>query len=261
MKAIKYATASVLTLAVLGTAGSAFAATAGSYVTTGTAGFIASTTTTNPPVVVNPTNPTVPTDPTAPGAVTPTPAPVAPGTGTPGQPGSNTTAVPLTIDYAPTLTFGTGADSVNDSVLYATPQTWSDGSKSANYVQVTDGRGTNAGWFVTLAASPFTGTVSGSSVTLPGATLSFSNEQIVGPSVNLADTTYPATNLATDGTVNNLFGATVGHGSGTSELVFGGAAGVDPTGASSIALNIPNGAAQATTYTSTLTWTMNDTPA
>ena len=249
MKTLKITSAAVLALSLL-SAAPAFAATAGSYITQGTAGFSATTPPVTTPPVVNPTNPTNPVGP----GVTPNPAPVAPGT-----PG-NTTSEPLTIDYAPTLKFGTGSDSVTAQTLYAQAQKWSDGTTSPNYLQVTDSRGTNAGWFVTLAASPFTST---SSATLTGATLMFSNGNIVGPSVNLADqlfNTDKGATVATDSSVNNIFGATAGHGSGTNLLEFGGTTTTDSTGEKSIALNIPNGAAQAESYTSTLTWTMNNVP-
>lgn len=88
---------------------------------------------------VNPENPD-PEKPVRP--VDPT-NPDGPNPGTPG---------PLSIDYASSLDFGSNEISNKDQTYFARAQTYKnpDGSASelatANYVQVSDLRGTNAGW-------------------------------------------------------------------------------------------------------------------
>ena len=82
-----------------------------------------------------PVNPVDPTDPDGP------------------NPGTNG---PLSIDYASSLDFGSIKSRIKNETYYARAQTYlnDDGTaamlKTANYVQVTDNRGNNAGWRLTV---------------------------------------------------------------------------------------------------------------
>jgi len=85
----------------------------------------------------DPTKPVDPTDPTKPvDPVDPT-KPDGPDDGTEG---------PLSIDYASSFNFGTQKIITTDKDYYADIQTFKDGTTGPNYVQVTDKRGSQAGW-------------------------------------------------------------------------------------------------------------------
>lgn len=259
MKAVKFSSAGLLTLVALSTAAPVFAATApaagdGTYTTTANATFAAPTTTdpgTTPPVV-DPGNPGGTVSP----GTDPTPAPIVPG-----DPG-NTTALPFTIDYAPTLTFpSVPTSTVGDD--YANLQTWSDGSTSPNYVQVTDNRGTAAGWNLYAQVSDFTLSTD-STVKLVGATLNFANAtNQASPSVNagLAATSTVTLNPA-GGYSSPVATAAAGTGTGTTVVSFGGpGVAADTTGAQSVYLNLQSGSVPvAGTYNANLTWDLTAAP-
>ena len=72
-----------------------------------------------------------PVSPVWPGGVTPPP-------GTPG---------PLSIDYASSFDFGINNISTQDKIYYAKSQKYADSIlETPNYIQITDNRGTTAGW-------------------------------------------------------------------------------------------------------------------
>jgi hypothetical protein len=273
MKTIKFASAALLTFVAFGAAASASAATV-NYGSTGTVGFVA------PDIATPPTNPIVdPTNPTAPPTVPPT-------TPQPGNPGANINDVgPLTIDYASNFDFGT-TNSTASTTVFALPTTWgtydsatstftpaTPAVTSPNFVQVTDNRGTGAGWNLTVTPTDF---ADASSNLLQGATVTLKNMNIVSVSQHPADTVATSDVTLTPNIESNVLlgAAAAGTGTGTNQLQFGGTGSVingtgatvttptsDTTGASSIQLNVPNGAAQATTYTATFTWNLSDTPA
>lgn len=124
---ISATTAMVLTLLVGGaTTTIAAGNTGGSATSKGAVSFKANTNPTDP---IDPTDPTDPIDPTD---------PVDPGT-----PG------PLSLDYASNLNFDMNEISTKDEVYHATLVEVKDGESTRevpNFVQVTDKRGTNAGW-------------------------------------------------------------------------------------------------------------------
>jgi hypothetical protein len=151
--------------------------------------------------------------------------------------------------------------------VYANLQSWTNGtttSTSPNYVQVTDSRGTAAGWSLYAAVSAFT-TTGGSS--LKGATLNFSNETNgASPSVNPGQT-VPGTISVTPGDITSpasyqlISTAAAGTGTGTTVTSFGGPGTADTTGGSSIALNLLNGSVPtAGTYTATMVWDLTAAP-
>lgn len=217
--------------------------------------------------------------------------PVSPGDGktpiTPTTPGVPNTSTPvasddgLTLDYVPTLNFGT------HYVDASSPHTWSawaanDGSGKAipQFMQVTDNRGTATGptgWSVSLTqTAQFKGTKAGD---LTNAVLTFNTDKtnnVVSTSTSKASSTVDtATNPLTPGTAVNIFQADAGTGTGTNLLSFGAADGsslatdpesldastnttgkVDPN----ITLSVPAGSAKVDTYTTTLNWNLYSAP-
>lgn len=145
MKLVKLGAAAALSTALLasGVAGFNVQATSGAidddnYGTTGDVEFKASEDTEKPvhPTDPNPEKPVTPVDPTDPEK------PVGPGT-----------AGPLSIDYISSFQFGEQEIATTDKVYYSAPQTYLDendeidpSKTSENYMQVTDKRGTSAGW-------------------------------------------------------------------------------------------------------------------
>lgn len=126
--------------------------------------------------------------------------------------------------------------------------------KSNAVVEVSDVRGTNAGWKVNVKGDTLTGTdgsaIKGATLTLPQGTVTNS-----GDTANGATATGETVDLSTtDSTVAGVqvLGAKADNGAGVT------VSNLDP---SAIKLNIPANTAKAQTYTTTLNWTMDDTPA
>lgn len=194
---------------------------------------------TNPVDPVDPGNPTDPTD------------PEIPGTGETG---------PLTIDYVSNFDFGTHPIPTSDTTYTAKDSTKADGTEFANYVQVSDRRaGTPKGWSLTVSENAQFKDTTGSE--LSGAALNLG----VGTD-KTASTQYPASNdtvdstttttaLAPDGSTTSVMDADAGGGSGTWLDVFG------EKGASTVKLMVPAAAhPNADSYSTTLTWSLADTP-
>lgn len=219
--------------------------------TAGDVNFVEDTTTVDPldPITLDPT---VPVDP-----VTPTPG-------------------PLSLDYASSFHFGEQKISAKDEVYYAEAdkvQGAEEGSTvdKPNWVQVTDKRGTNAGWKLQVQQnSQFTTTdTSGGGEPEPGtreakelkgAQLAITNTTVKTPSDNQspAPTATPIT-LDPSGAAQDVMVSQQDQGMGTWLDVFGD----DSTAASSISLSVPGTSEKVkdATYTTELTWLLNDTPA
>jgi hypothetical protein len=222
------------------------------------------------------TGTTSPQDPTKPNG-----GPVTPPVLNPGPAGA------LRIDYAPaSLQFETkalfGTTTANPiaagMTLYANPVTLTapiNGTNVPNFVQVTDQRGTFAGWNVTVSGTAFTTSATGiptAAQTLTGAALTISNGTVNIPS-SLGGTATGYTANATiavssDGTTQApVMSATAGNGAGTYQNAFGTLAteaftSAGATATPSIALSIPSTQnVAAASYTATLTWTLNSVPA
>lgn len=157
----------------------------------------------------------------------------------------------LRLDSVPSLDFGSQKLSLSDSTY-----------KSLNLsptVQVTDERSINnaTGWNVTVKASPFTSTTSTSK--LNGATIHFSNGDSVSDLNYTKPTTVPFI-LTTDGDVGTvkIVSAKQGEGRGTWKTSW------FPTPSAvtndNVTLNVPGGVMENEQYTSTLTWTLSNTP-
>ena len=224
---------------------------------------------TTPTPPMDPTTPADPADPTKP---TDPLNPTDPSTGTPENPGTGNTG-PLRLDSVPNFNFGnhpvtdvTGAAAVTYTGDGIDEQNGGNLVQNANlpyFVQVTDFRGSAAGWTVSVSATPFKTATAGNNDTLTGATVSYTNgharpvssglNQPVG--TNPHDQNPASMTIPTDGSSINLFAATDTHGTLTNQDVFGNKA-ADTT------LTIPASvkAVQASEYTSTFTYTLSDAP-
>ena len=158
---------------------------------------------------------------------------------------------PLTIDWVSDLNFGTHQLSVEEETYEAL--------NKAPFVQVSDRRGTGAGWNLTVQATPFTSDGLGLQESLPGAKLTFTDGEAVSRinpifAPNVADsievnTNNEATRVAT---------ATSGEGVGSWVTRWLKEEGADTN--SKVALTVPQAAATPGSHTSTLTWTLTDAP-
>lgn len=186
----------------------------------------------------------------------------------------NPTKGPLSIDYASSFHFGEQKISAKDETYYAvfdkvkgTAGTTVD---KPNWVQVTDKRGTNAGWKLqvqqglqlTTGADATAKELKGAQITLTNATLkTTSDNKATSPAVSSKITLAPGTK-ADDGTVQpgaaqDVMTATTNQGMGTWIDSFGD----DSTGNQSISLNVPGASEKVKDgkYTTELTWLLSDT--
>ncbi|PEF42451.1 cell surface protein [Bacillus cereus] len=194
--------------------------------------FKANTNSTDP---LDPTDPSKPVDPTKP--IDPT-DPENPGTGNEG---------PLSIDYVSNIEFG-------EHELTSGTQVYN--AKNENpYIQVSDHRGTGAGWKLSATATEFT-SVDGSKV-LKGAELSFNNGEVKTKENNISEKPvhHDVTFNNTDAKV--LMDADVDAGRGSWVDVFSGEAGNN----NKIQLKVLEGSANANVdYTATINWELADAP-
>ena len=216
--------------------------------TTGDVTFKEDTTPVGP---VDPTNPDKPVDPTNP--VTPTNG-------------------PLSIDYASSFNFGEQKISAKDETYYAsfdTPKETAEGEavNKPNWVQVTDKRGTNAGWKLQVQqGAQFSTTQNGTSKELKGAQIKIKNGTVAtttdnkatAPTASTEVTLIPGTSSQA-GAAQDVMTAQSNQGMGTWVDAFGSST----TGDKSISLSIPGVSEKVkdAKYTTQLTWLLNDTPA
>lgn len=218
--------------------------------TTGDVTFKEDTTPVGP---VDPTDPDKPIDPTNP--VTPTNG-------------------PLSIDYASSFNFGEQKISAKDETYYAsfdkvkvnTENTSLTGTRP-NWVQVTDKRGTNAGWKLQVQqGAQFSTTQNGTSKELKGAQIKIKNGTVAtttdnkatAPTASTEITLIPGTSSQA-GAAQDVMTAQSNQGMGTWVDAFGSST----TGNKSISLSIPGVSEKVkdAKYTTQLTWLLNDTPA
>ncbi|GGI12723.1 WxL domain-containing protein [Gottfriedia solisilvae] len=189
---------------------------------------------------VEPSNPTNPTNPLFPGGPTdPTDVP----TGNTG---------PLTLDYVSSVEFGSHEIS-NTTVAYSA-------TSKKPFIQVSDRRGTGAGWSVIAKASKFT---NGTIETLPGAVLSFKNATVNSIGTGNSPSAVQTVALSTDGsTASSVVSASTGTGLGTWLTSW---LGINPDVKdgelnNNVTLTIPAGSATVGNHEATITWTLTDAP-
>ncbi|MFJ8515898.1 WxL domain-containing protein [Lysinibacillus xylanilyticus] len=209
---------------------------------------------------------TPPTDPTEPGKEDPnTGKPVEPGPEDPttedGKPGKGTPG-PLSIDFASSLNFGTQEITSTDQIYKVAPQKFSNRTKpeGPNYVQVTDGRGSDAGW--SLQVKQESQFMSTKNKVLTGAEIRFTNGQVntasASPKPSIVESSFALT-IKEDGTgvAKTIMSAKTEEGSGTYVLAFGD----DDSAADSIELFVPGSTTKyADKYSTSITWTLTDVP-
>ncbi|MDK4352515.1 WxL domain-containing protein [Enterococcus thailandicus] len=191
-----------------------------------------------PPVDPENPDPTDPVDPVDP-----------PGPGTGGA---------LSIDYGSKFKFGVQKISTADKVYYAAPDEMTDGSKKPTYVQVTDKRGTLAGWKLSLSQPEQFKTASGEE--LVGAQLAFTK----GQAASLVDAKYTPTTVNADliltpGASNTLaINAKEGTGVGTWVYRFGAN---EEENKDAVQLSVPGKSVKlAQQYSTKLVWSLENTP-
>ncbi|MGX7265319.1 WxL domain-containing protein [Enterococcus crotali] len=197
------------------------------------------------------TPPVNPTDPTS---------PVTPNPGDPHQPG---TGGPLSLDYVSNFHFGTKVIQTVNATYYAqldqVQNSLSTLISVPNYAQVTDKRGLNLGWKLTVKQNGQFQTSDSTPAVLTNAQMS-----LVAATPNstellaLAPVTVPVTLDPTGASSSPVATAALSTGMGTWTLAFGSGAGA----AQGVKLTVPNTTTKVTNdqYKTTLTWTLNDSP-
>lgn len=245
---------STLALSILAGATGVSAADGGEKITNGIITFEEDTSITPPvnPEDPDPEKPVTPIDPTDPEKPI---DPENPGGGTAG---------PLSIDFASSFDFGKQKISVKEETYFADVQRYSDGTSGPNYVQVTDKRGTAAGW--SLSVTQLEQFKAGENM-LAGAELTLGNQglnSVVGdaykPTIkNVSQTLVP-------GEKTDLVSADVNKGMGTWLLYFGEQKETDAVitadGAKSVSLKVPGAAIKLKDmkYSTQLNWVLTDAP-
>lgn len=219
----------------------AFAADGGALTSNGVVKFIPNEEPTNPVDPTDPGNPGTPIDPTDPE-----------GKPEPGTPG------PLSIDFASSLDLGTQKISSTDEIYQAAAQEMmKDGEKVTvpNYVQVTDNRGTLAGW--TLEVQQM-GQFKSDKNELTGAEVTFDNGQINSISESAKPTSSGTFTLdAETQALSGVMSAQATQGAGTTVNAFGN----EETMAESITLTVPGKTTKyATEYRTVFNWVLTDAP-
>ncbi|CAM3277603.1 WxL domain-containing protein [Lactiplantibacillus plajomi] len=196
------------------------------------------------------TNPVTPVDPDDPNK------PVDPDPGTNGSTSGNEGGGQLSLIYAPkTFNFGSHQIDVLNDQSYAldtsdtTIKTSLWGSANNVVLEVSDVRGTNAGWNLTASGSELKSgddKLVGASITLPGGDVTASGATKTNGAVSVA------AKLATTGEAQTVLNAAAGNGAGVT---------VDQIKPSEIKLNVPANTAKAQTYTGSINWNLSDTPA
>lgn len=235
------------------------AAESKAYHSNGSVEFIPNTDPINPvdPENPDPEKPVTPIDPTDPEK------PVNPGTDG-----------PLSIDYASSLDFGVNKISNKNETYYARAQKFTNREDSANYVQISDNRGNNAGWTLTVKQNgDFKATSDTLNDTLTGAKISLSSPTVKSNAQNVqAPTATSLIELDPNGSEQVVMAAKANAGAGTWIDSFGKVEKVSETDkdgkqvesnvTKAVALEVPGSTPKdAVKYQTTLTWTLTDTPA
>jgi len=223
------------------------------YSSNGAVQFVENRDPTDPVDPENPGKPTHPIDPTDPNGP---------------QPG---TSGPLSIDFASSIDFGKNKISNKDERYYANPQhlIFHDGSEKdvPNYLQVTDNRGTNAGWVLKVCQESQLRNNLTKHKELTGAEITLSKFRVVSNQQKL-DVEKPSVHniVLTPGYSSNVMTASKGKGGGTWLDVFGSLnkitiANKKELKNSDVSLFVPGSTPKdAVRYMSKLNWTLSEVP-
>lgn len=258
MKLVKWTVAPVAAMSVFAASSlPAFAAEEGpitqTYQSNGAVEFIPNPDPTDPvdPNNPDPNNPVKPIDPTD---------PKGPNKGTEG---------PLSIDYASSLDFGVNKITNGDEVYYAKAQELNRDADRwvPNYVQISDHRGTNAGWTLTVRQEGQFKNEATQNKVLTGSKIAFTEPQAAS---NVEGVTAPDVvdiALDPDGAESLVMSAKATAGAGTwvdrfghvEEMTDDQGNAVQKTKA--ISLTVPGTTPKdAVKYTTKLTWKLSDVP-
>lgn len=173
-------------------------------------------------------------------------------------------AAPTTLNFAK-------VDAEGNTVLDedGQPELSGESQEVANFIQVRDARGTNAGWNITVAGTEFKEYDGSDYVedgdTLPGAQILLNDPVVIGAGEQ-APTGVPATVVDVLGETGSkmVLNAQETEGAGTWGVYWGATSAANPALAANkgVQLIVPVNAnpQQDKTYRSDLTWTLNDTP-
>lgn len=244
MKKNKVILSSLLMSSLILTTTTVLAADGGEYTTNGAVTFITNTDPTKPVDPLNPENPAKPTDPTNPDGPNPG------------------TAGPLSIDFASSLQFGEQKITSVTETYYADTQKYQTGAnldqstEGPNYVQITDNRGTEAGWILKVKQNNQFKTAKDQLLT--GAKITLMNGNIVTNSASAKPTGTEKINLDPNGAESIVMNAASGQGAGTYLMDWGTDV---ASAAKSISLEVPGSTTKyASEYTTTFTWTLSEVP-
>ena len=174
----------------------------------------------------------------------------------PGTPG------PLSIDHASHFNFGKVKKSGNEETYFAKAITFKNSDdtdgKNAPFIQVTDNRGSEAGWQVQVAQEGQLKNTD-TDLELDGAQIKVSNG-IVNSLADTAGVTSAADTIVLDpeGNPHVVLTAEAGHGAGTFTNKFGE---LDGDVTKDVSLTVPRGSRiDDGHYQTSLKWTLYDTP-
>ncbi|WP_195957292.1 WxL domain-containing protein [Enterococcus gallinarum] len=211
----------------------------------------------------DPTKPVDPTDPEKPvDPVDPT-DPDGPNLGTAG---------PLSIDFASSFQFGNQKITSETMDYYAKLQEFTSGSAGPNYVQVTDNRGNNAGWRLTVKQNGQFKNENTLNQELTGSVIKLTEPAVKSNALGVtAPVPTETITLDASGSEAIVMTAAAQSGAGTWVNAWGAVETVrenDSNGqevesaiTKAISLTVPgNTPKDAVSYETTLTWTLSDTP-
>lgn len=147
---------------------------------------------------------------------------------------------PLTLDYVSSFEFAVQEVSGSDEIYQTTTLD--------PYIQITDRRGTGAGWNVIAQVSNF---MRGTEVSLPGAVITLNNGTAEGNIYSSEPVPQRPVVLNPGGEASKVIIAGENAGMGTWKNKW------SPT---NVTLDIPAGSATVGNHTSTITWTLQDAP-
>ncbi|MGH1815552.1 WxL domain-containing protein [Enterococcus casseliflavus] len=236
------------------------AAEVASYNSNGSVDFIPNTDPSKPvnpenPDPENPVNPIDPTDPDGPN---------------PGTQG------PLSIDYASSFDFGVNKISNRNEVYYARAQRYESENdpelKTANYVQVTDNRGSNAGWRLSVKQNGQFKNDNTLNSELTGSVITLIEPSVKSNAIGVtAPTPRETITLDVNGAESIVMTAAAQAGAGTWVNSWGKVETITEKDANdqdiesdvtkAVALSVPGSTPKdAVSYSTTLTWVLSDTP-
>ncbi|MGE7696796.1 WxL domain-containing protein [Lysinibacillus sp. NPDC094177] len=196
-----------------------------------------------------PVNPVDPTDPEGP----------KPGTGS-----------PLGLDFVSSLDFGINEISNKEKIYYANAQVLNSGEGSKyvpNYAQISDNRGTNAGWKLTVKQEGQFANVAAQNKKLTGAQIKFVNPTVTGKTEVTPPTAAKEITLDPNGAESLVMSAKPKEGAGLWVNLWGqvdemtNAEGEKVQKNKAISLSIPGKTPKdAVTYSTKLTWNLSDVP-